>query len=213
MTQAFNLAQLANNLNTSGQLDATDGLSGAVPIANGGTGQTSASNAINALLPSQTSNSGKYLTTNGSAASWGTVSQKLVTVHYYTNSTRQVTSSSSNYNYFTWTLTKVSATSDLYFHVGMPAYAGDNSGMYIGIGIDGSYNFTGFGCTDTPAENFFVMLQKRSGIGSGNRTITLNQIPIDGTSNRTLNIINPNNSEDVRNQQMGTNFIVYEIEP
>ena len=38
MTQAFNLAQLANNLNTSGQLDATDGLSGIVPIVNGGTG-------------------------------------------------------------------------------------------------------------------------------------------------------------------------------
>ena len=34
MTQAFNLAQLANNLNTSGQLDATDGLSGLVANSN-----------------------------------------------------------------------------------------------------------------------------------------------------------------------------------
>jgi hypothetical protein len=39
MTQAYNLSQLANNLNTSGQLDATDGLVNAVPPANGGTGQ------------------------------------------------------------------------------------------------------------------------------------------------------------------------------
>lgn len=31
MTQAFNLAQLANNLNTSGQLDASDGLFGTLP--------------------------------------------------------------------------------------------------------------------------------------------------------------------------------------
>jgi len=45
MTQAYNLSQLANNLNTSGQLDATDGLVNAVPIANGGTGATSASGA------------------------------------------------------------------------------------------------------------------------------------------------------------------------
>lgn len=45
MTQAFNLGQLANNLNTSGQLDATDGLVGAVPIANGGTGATTAGTA------------------------------------------------------------------------------------------------------------------------------------------------------------------------
>ena len=39
MTQAYNLSQLANNLNTSGQLDATDGLVNAVPPTNGGTGQ------------------------------------------------------------------------------------------------------------------------------------------------------------------------------
>lgn len=38
MTQAYNLSQLANNLNTAGQLDATDGLIGAVPVTNGGTG-------------------------------------------------------------------------------------------------------------------------------------------------------------------------------
>lgn len=44
-----------------------------VPIANGGTGQTTATTAINALLPTQTANSGKYLTTDGSAASWGTI--------------------------------------------------------------------------------------------------------------------------------------------
>lgn len=42
MTQAFNLSQLANNLNSSGQLDATDGLVNAVPIVNGGTGASSA---------------------------------------------------------------------------------------------------------------------------------------------------------------------------
>lgn len=45
MTQAYNLSQLANNLNSTGQLDATDGLVNAVPIANGGTGASSASGA------------------------------------------------------------------------------------------------------------------------------------------------------------------------
>ena len=52
----------------------TADITGTLPIANGGTGQTSAANAINALLPSQASQSGKYLTTNGSTASWATVS-------------------------------------------------------------------------------------------------------------------------------------------
>ena len=45
MTQAFNLSQLANNINTSGQLDATDGLVNAVPVANGGTGASTATTA------------------------------------------------------------------------------------------------------------------------------------------------------------------------
>lgn len=43
MTAAFNLSQLANNLNSSGQLDATDGLTGVLPLVNGGTGSTTGS--------------------------------------------------------------------------------------------------------------------------------------------------------------------------
>ena len=42
-------------------------------IANGGTGQTTATAAFNALAPSQTSNSGKFLTTDGTNTSWATV--------------------------------------------------------------------------------------------------------------------------------------------
>jgi hypothetical protein len=52
----------------------TADVTGTLPIANGGTGQTSASSAINALLPSQTGNANKYLQTNGTVASWAAVS-------------------------------------------------------------------------------------------------------------------------------------------
>ena len=48
-------------------------LTNALPIADGGTGTTTASAAFNALAPSQASNSGKYLTTNGTTTSWATV--------------------------------------------------------------------------------------------------------------------------------------------
>ena len=45
-----------------------------IAIANGGTGATTASDAAAALLPAQSTNSGKYLTTDGSGTlSWGTV--------------------------------------------------------------------------------------------------------------------------------------------
>lgn len=41
MTQSYNLSQLANKLNSNGQVDATVGLVNAVPAATGGTGQSS----------------------------------------------------------------------------------------------------------------------------------------------------------------------------
>jgi trimeric autotransporter adhesin len=45
-------------------------LGGTLAITNGGTGQTTANAAFNALVPSQTGNNGKYLTTNGTDTSW-----------------------------------------------------------------------------------------------------------------------------------------------
>lgn len=45
-------------------------VTGTVAIANGGTGQTTQQAAANALLPSQSSNNGKFLTTDGTNTSW-----------------------------------------------------------------------------------------------------------------------------------------------
>jgi hypothetical protein len=64
-------------LTTSGGPVTTAGvitLSGTLGIANGGTGQVTASASFNALVPSQSTNAGKFLTTNGTTTSWATVS-------------------------------------------------------------------------------------------------------------------------------------------
>ena len=66
MTQAFNLSQLANKVNTSGQLDIATGVTGTLPSANlptvptskGGTGLTTVGAA------------GTSLTSNGTSLSW-----------------------------------------------------------------------------------------------------------------------------------------------
>lgn len=50
------------------------GLTTALSIGQGGTGQTTASDAINALLPSQTTNFNKYLKTDGTNVSWASAS-------------------------------------------------------------------------------------------------------------------------------------------
>lgn len=51
-------------------LPLSSGVTGTLPIANGGTGETGANDALNALLPDQSSSSGKILTTDGTDTSW-----------------------------------------------------------------------------------------------------------------------------------------------
>jgi len=80
MTQAFNLSQLANKVNTSGQLDVATGVTGTLPIANGGTNNTSLAVTAGGVLYTDGSKivnvgvgtSGQALLSNGaSAPSWG----------------------------------------------------------------------------------------------------------------------------------------------
>lgn len=74
----------ANNTITNVSL--STGVTGTLPIANGGTGQITANAALNALLPSQTSNSGKYLTTNGTDSSWASLpGSTLPTIQTFTS--------------------------------------------------------------------------------------------------------------------------------
>jgi len=68
------------NQNTTGT---ANNVTGTVAIANGGTGQTTATAAFNALAPSQTSNSGKYLTTDGTNTSWATVTSSTTNAYAY----------------------------------------------------------------------------------------------------------------------------------
>jgi len=55
-------------------------MSGTLSVTNGGTGATTSSGALTNLLPSQTGNSGKYLTTDGTNTSWATAGAGLTVV-------------------------------------------------------------------------------------------------------------------------------------
>ena len=57
-----------------GNISLASAVTGTLPIANGGTGATSASAALTNLLPSQTGQTGKALVTDGTSASWQTIS-------------------------------------------------------------------------------------------------------------------------------------------
>lgn len=55
-------------------------LSGTLNIANGGTGSTTANGALNAILPSQVGQAGKFLTTDGTNTSWAPVSGGVLSI-------------------------------------------------------------------------------------------------------------------------------------
>jgi hypothetical protein len=173
-------------------------------------GNTTISGLAAGGLPSGVVNSTTLADTSVTPAKLSGI-RPVLAIHTFNSGARQVTSASSNYTYFSFNITKVSGTSTLIIRGLMPVMSGDNSGAYIGIGIDGTMDFTGSAQDDSGEQTGWYQ-QVRTGIGAGTRTITLQQIPIDGTSNRTFNIINPNNSEDVRNRQQETNFIIWEME-
>jgi hypothetical protein len=90
MTQAFNLSQLANRVNTSGQLDASTALFNQVPAANGGTGRSSvttgrllvgAGTSVMTELAGTTT--GDAVTWNGTAWVAGTVGGAMPTVQTF----------------------------------------------------------------------------------------------------------------------------------
>jgi hypothetical protein len=60
-------------------LPLSTGVTGTLPIANGGTGQTTANAALNALLPSQSGNNGKVLSTDGTNTTWSSPGAGTVT--------------------------------------------------------------------------------------------------------------------------------------
>ena len=72
-------------------------LAGTLSVSNGGTGATTSAGAIANILPSQTGNSGKYLTTDGTNTSWSTAGAGLtVTDDTTTNATRFLTFTSAS---------------------------------------------------------------------------------------------------------------------
>ena len=173
-------------------------------------GNTTISGLAAGGLPSGVVNSTTLADSSVTAAKLSGI-KPLVTIHTFNSGARQVTSASSDYTYFSFNITKVSSTSALIIRGSMPAMSGDNSGAYLGISIDGTFDYTGCAQGDEGEQGAFFQ-QVRTGISSGTRTIAIRAVPIDGGSNRTFNIINPNNSEDGRNQQQETNFIIWEME-
>lgn len=137
-------------------------LSGTVSIAHGGTGQTTQSTAINALLPNQATHAGEILTTDGTNVSWTSAGTGGVT-----NWTAFVPTG-------TWT---TNSTYD-----GYKRLVGDGAEVLYRITLAGapgggnlSLDFPG----DMPPDATFIALQ-------GSSSIPVGSFLSNGTGTRTL---------------------------
>ena len=121
---------------------------GVTPIANGGTGQTTVAAAIAALLPSQTGNADKALTTNGTSLLWSVITSSSFTKYTFaagtgTGSTRT----------HTWTKPSSGSTAIVLIWGGGGAGAshggeggGGGAGSNCGIGV---FPLSDLGATET----------------------------------------------------------------
>ena len=202
MTQAFNLAQLANNINTSGQLDATDGLSGLVANTN--------------LASSGTASSTTFLSGD---RTWQTISQKLLNYTVLTDSTRVAVSlspsSTARVVQFSKSYTKLSSTSKLLFQINL---IGKNAGAGAiqmvcqygssAEGISVNYNYVG---TWMQTAQGFYLLTGYTTTGAQNFTVS-NYAANAQSGNGWTNVMNPNSSDDNRLNQTESSVTVWELE-
>jgi hypothetical protein len=173
-------------------------------------GNTSITGLAVGGLPAGTVNADSLASSSVTAAKY-TGQRAVIAVHTRTDTTRIVTSNTQQ-TFMSWTLNKVSSTSILHFEVCIPGHGNTNSGQYFAIGIDGNLDYSGVFHSDEAQENGSYIRQIRTGIAAGARTIDFRMWTQTGTDGRGIDVINANNSDDVRNRQMGTTWVVFEIE-
>ncbi len=95
-TNDYNFSQISGSAVAS-QLPNLENLNGLLDIAHGGTGQNTANDALNALLPSQSGNANSILQTDGTNATWVTISAGGVTSVF--GRTGSITAQNNDYSF------------------------------------------------------------------------------------------------------------------
>jgi len=138
----------------------------------------------------------------------------IVRTHVYTNSTRIAPGSSSNFTLYSWSITKQfsSSESNLVINGLVPTRGDPNGGEFHFFEVNGSRRYTGINDNTNVAEaGGYDIMQIWTGIGSGTVNFAQGWAPIDGTSNLPFTVANTNSSDDGRNRQYGSVFVIYEV--
>jgi hypothetical protein len=156
-------------------------------------------------------------TTGNFPAAYMPAGSVIATTHF-SNNTRTVTSSAATYKPFSFTVNKLFSSSILVIEGVIQWYGNGDSVSAAGIAIDNSWNYTGLqyntnmsGAYGNANHGCIHINQARTGISSGARTIEFGWNSSNGSSYRLFQVLNPNATDDVRNQQTGTQIHVWEI--
>jgi hypothetical protein len=168
------------------------------------------------LVPSQSSQNGKFLTTDGSTSSWANISNKVVSTGTGTYAVRTVWPDQSSNEYWTGTYTKVSPTSFLYVQLNL-SMRGNYSDALVhesnyanGSFFQGVQPYdAGFTANSRPFYTTFLITSSATGAN----TIRFRWRTANGTGgNKPAQIWNPNSSDDGRYTQEYSRWFVWEIE-
>lgn len=173
-------------------------------------------------LPTQTSNAGKTLTTNGTSASW--TYSKVLKVSHFVNSTNTSLNDSSSGTIWSVNITKDygSADTDLVVFgalIGRGSYS-DYCGVYAHIsgststGTDGSaYYDIGYNGESASRPCIIRIQGKRfESLGAATHTLTIGWSTRNGSAgDKPFPIWNPNSGNDARSHQQRSNLVVYEV--
>jgi len=134
------------------------------------------------------------------------------------NATRTTVAAAANGTVGTTTFNKMYGASDSYIIIKgiVPAGNNVNGGSYFKAYVDGETSFAStYGLMDQETgqnySNGLAIHQAYYGMGTGLHTYTYGWEVRDGTSNAPSTVYNPNSSDDARNRQTGTVFIIYEV--
>lgn len=144
------------------------------------------------------------------------VGGKLVAYQTYTNSVRQVTSSSTNYVAMDFNITKQFSNTLWVIEGLFPTNNNStNGGIYMYLEVAGTREYRGIvrAYENNVEANGFHIKQLWSGISAGSKNIKIGWSAADGSSNRLFGVLNPDSTDDARNRATGSFMTFYELAP
>ena len=154
-------------------------------------------------IPVQGGNSGKFLTTNGSAASWGAVTQVIKKIHTLTYSTRTNGNNSNDHDQFTWgSFTPLDVNNNFFISGQIPINSAGQDFCGFGLrfaGGSGNTDFSGDGVGYAASYNHMGMHTYHFNYtGTFNGADTYTVLHRTYGSNSQPDCFCPNSSDDAR---------------